>query len=101
MTASEVVLRPPTEHDDLDALMAGAPLFAGRRQLPQAVEAHSGNEHVVACLGHKTVGYAYCILVPLKAGGRASARVWVLAAVRGRGVGSALWSAVLATARKA
>lgn len=67
----------------------------------QAVEAHAGNEHVVACLGHEMVGDAYCIIVPLNAGGRATARVWVVAAVRGRGVGSALWSAVLATVRKA
>jgi GNAT superfamily N-acetyltransferase len=93
----QVTVRPARDDDDLDSLNAGCSLWMGaafHRRL-FAVPDDLPKAMLVAELGGEPAGYAHTVGHGIADGRRGMAHVFVPPAYRQRGVGGALWRAVL------
>jgi GNAT superfamily N-acetyltransferase len=92
-----VAVRPAGPDDDLDILNDGNTVWSGAQVTRDAFAAGGTAPMgmVVGELDGRPVGYSHAVGAPITSGFRGMGHVYVLPSFRGRGVGTALWRAVL------
>lgn len=100
MNVTGVVLRDVRDDDDLDAINAGCTVWFGGGQLRELMAVEDGTPKAmwVAELDGVAAGFAQALGAGVSDGHRGIAYVWVRPESRRRGVGTALWRAVLEVA---
>jgi GNAT superfamily N-acetyltransferase len=97
MDTTGVVLRDVRDDDDLDAINRGCTVWFGGGNVRELMDVEDGTPKAmwVAELDGEAVGFGQALAGGMADGHRGMAYVWVRPEFRRRGVGRALWRAVL------